>query len=156
RDHFRSAPPLAPAAAHADPRRRWQRRTRPAADSFPRRPQVRLACRAQTGRAGMVGDRTPPRTSDAGKLLTQLHADATRLAPGGANEAELHLVRRLLAKAGQPRRIKWVVRVLGAVVEMAFDNEARPRLDRDRLLEEVGLLPVVVPVLDVHEHLLLA
>src|SRR5262249_4190566 len=84
--------------------------------------------------------------------LLKAGADAARVVRRGAEEAEAHLVRRLVAEEHRPRRRKRVVWVLGTIVVDGLDVEASAGLDRDRLAEEVGFLPVVIPVVDGHER----
>src|SRR5262249_29996202 len=71
----------------------------------------------------------------------------------GAKEDKAHLVRRLFAEADCLGRVERVIGVRRAVVVDGIDVEPRARLDAEGLIEEVGFLPVVVPLRDYQQRL---
>src|SRR5262245_34140554 len=75
-----------------------------------------------------------------------------RLIARRPQESEAHLVRRLLPEGDQLRWLVGIVRIGGAIVIHRLDVETHAGLDGNRLLEEIRLLPVVIPVLDGHER----
>src|SRR5207253_11524778 len=80
------------------------------------------------------------------------HRQAARTVAGAAEKYIAHLVERLFAELDAPRRIERVVGVLGAIVVIGVHVEMGVFFDLDSLLEHVGLLPVVIPLLNGHQR----